>query len=287
MTAGALEMNDKTIGIASFIALVGGFSLYRRRRSKWKGLIHLNNLPSELTEDGDSQYVGLPVEESELWEEVGELYATKNQLFEVIGTDECSMCNEKLDYSMYGLAYKKFKPNLNDKSPVICGECFDSLTPDDWQPINRFGHKGMQNMKKNPKINVVRYVEDVGCRCPRCQWNIKFAQLLRDGKLVDGELPPNWEAKIGKSLPKVWIEDYEKDYPDLTYRDTKKGNFTANDWDWMLFYRCASCNEKHYIEGDEKMIFMARHYEPQTGRKYVYYEKPSGICAFCEDKVIE
>ena len=220
-------------------------------------------------------------EESELWEEVGKLYATKNQLFEVIGTDECSICNEKLDYSMYGLAYKKYKPNLTEESPVICGECFDSLTPDDWQPINRFGHKGMQNMKKNPEIKVFRYVEDVGCRCPRCQWNIKFAQLFRDGKLIDGELPPNWEAKIGKSLPKVWIEDYEKDYPGFTYRDTKKGDFTDYDWDWMLFYRCASCNEKHYIEGDEKIPFTARHYAPQTGRKYVYYDEPSGDCEFC------
>lgn len=252
MTAGALEMNDKTIGIASFIALVGGVSLLKGKKS----------VKNAETKD------------SELWENVGRLYATKNQLFEVIGTDECSMCNEKLDYSMYGLAWKKFKPNLNDKSPVICGECFDSL-------------KGMQNKKKSPKINVFRYVEDVGCRCPRCQWNIKFAQLLRDGTLIDGKLPPNWEVKIGKSLPKVWIEDYEKDYPGFIYRDTKNGDFTAYDWDWMLFYRCASCNEKHYIEGDEKMIFMPRHYKPQTGRKYVYYEKPSGICAFCEDKVIE
>jgi len=29
------------------------------------------------------------------------------------------------------------------------------------------------------------------------------------------------------------------------------------------------------------MIFMARHYEPQTGRKYVYYDDPSGDCEFC------
>jgi len=259
MTAGALEMNDKVIGIASIIALVGGVSLLKGKKS----------------------VKNAEMKDSELWEEVGKLYATKNQLFEVIGTDECSMCNEKLDYSMYGLAWKKFKPNLNDKSPVICGECFDSLTPDDWQPLNKFGNKGMQNMKKSPKINVFRYVEDVGCRCPRCQWNIKFAQLLRDGTLIDGELPPNWEAKIGKSLPKIWIEDYEKDYPDLTYRDNKKYG-----WEGMEFYRCASCNGKHYAQDNEKIPFMARHYRPQTGRKFVYFEKPSGYCKFCGNKKV-
>ncbi len=246
-------MNDTTIGIASIIALLGGISLLKGKKS-------VKN-----------------AEESELWEEVGRLYATNNQLFEVIGTDECSMCNGKLD----GLAWKKFKPNLNDKSPVICHKCFDSLTPDDWQPLNEFGNKGMQNMKKSPKINVFRYVEDVGCRCPRCQWNIKYAQLLRDGKL-EGQS----DKKIGNSLPKVWIEDYEKDYPDLTYRDTKTGDFTAYDWEWMSFYRCASCNNKHYVEGDEKIPFMPRHYGLKTGRKYVYYEKPSGYCKFCGDKKV-
>jgi len=186
------------------------------------------------------------------------------------------MCNGKLEG-----AWKKFKPNLNDKSPVICDECFRSLTPDNWQPLNEFGNKGMINRKKNPKINVFRYVEDVGCRCPRCQWNIKYAQLLRDGKL-----DMQSDKKIGNSLPKVWIEDYEKDYPDLTYRDTKKGDFTAYDWEWMSFYRCASCNNKRYTEGGEKIPFMARHFAPQTGRKYVYYEKPSGYCKFCGDKKV-
>lgn len=241
MTAGALGMNDKVIGIASIIALVGGVSLLKGKKS----------------------VKNAEMKDSELWEEVSKLYATKNQLFEVIGTDECSMCNEKLD----GLAYKKYKPNLNDKSPVICDKCFNSSKPND-------------------KIKVFRYVEDVGCRCPRCQWNIKFAQLLRDGTLIDGELPPNWEAKIGKSLPKIWIEDYEKDYPDLTYRDTKKGNFSAYDWEWMQFYRCASCNGKHYAQNNEKIPFMARHYGPQTGRKFVYFEKPSGYCKFCGNKKV-
>jgi hypothetical protein len=255
-------MNDTTIGIASIIALVGGFSLLKGKKS-------VKNAETK---------------ESELWEDVGRHYATKNQLFEVIGTDECSMCNGKLDYSFYGLAYKKFKPKLTDKSPVICGGCFDSLTPDDWQPLNEFGNKGEQNMKKSPKINVFRYVEDVGCRCPRCQWNIKYAQLLRDGTI--DMISANEEA-IGNSLPKVWIEDYEKDYPNLTYRDTKKNrNFSAYDWQGMSFYRCSSCNGKRYTQGSEKIPFMARHDAPDTGRKYVYFEKPSGICKFCGDKKV-
>lgn len=258
-------MNDKTIGIASIIALVGGVSLLKGKKSV------KNAEPKD----------------SELWEEIGRLYATNNQLFEVIGTDECSMCNEKLENSKYGFAYKKFKPKLTDESPVICYNCFDSLTPDDWQPINEFGNKGMQNMKKNPEIEVFRYVEDVGCRCPRCQWNIKFAQLLRDGTLIRGEFPNNWEKKIAISLPKVWIEDYEKDYPDLTYRDTKDGNFTAYDWGWMDYYRCRSCNGKRDWKPNEKIPFKALHPKPKTGRKYVYFGNPSGYCKYCYENIID
>ena len=182
--------------------------------------------------------------DSELWEDVGDLYATKNQLFEVIGTDECSMCNEKLDYSYYSyysLAYKKFKPKLTDESPVICGECFDSLTP-------------------NNKIKVFRPFKEVGCRCPYCQFNIK--KLWKDSPyLLHG----------GKSLPKVWVEDYEKDYPNLTYRDNYFGD--------MEYDRCIVCEGYDFKDRN----FIVFHRKPEVGRKYVYpsRHKPVQFCKSC------
>ena len=96
------------------------------------------------------------------------------------------------------------------------------------------------------------------------------------------------DVKSKPELAKLLGDEFEAYRTDcIYYRDTKKNrNFSAYDWQEMSFYRCSSCNGKRYTQGSEKIPFMARHDAPDTGRKYVYFEKPSGICKFCGDKKV-
>ena len=148
--------------------------------------------------------------DGERWEDVGRLYQDKEQLFKVLGTDKCSVCENKLfhNYRKYDPsdAYRKYDPS-DSNPPVICGNCFSEETKKSDIYYENPRKPGQGVIRRPAEKKVFHPVDGLNppCSCKYCQYNLDFVKRLKDGH-------PLIDSTFDKYSRCLWCEHkYEDD----------------------------------------------------------------------------